>query len=286
MASLGPGVFVFQRRFRLDLIRWGGPWNLLLNMAASIRFVFPKDFRPANERVEALLVGCAHYGRFDRPLFVAGYNELCRVDLNGKKVLELCCGAGELARGLGRAFPKAEVTGLDRYPDAGGAIRETTGGGGPGNVRYVCGDALHLKEFADATLDLVYGQATLHHLAHETEAAGQEFARVLKPGGRLVFIYEPFGHNPIWAMIRAYRIAKARVVDESNVVVEQLEQVARSFGVCEIQPFNFLGYPFKYLGRLAGQSAIDFIYRVDEGLMQLSSSCALRAANFNVVFTK
>jgi SAM-dependent methyltransferase len=271
---------------RFHLIRWGGPWNLLREMAARIGFVFPKDLRPANERVEALLGACAHYGRFDRPLFVAGYNELCRVDLNGKRVLELCCGAGELARGLGRAFPEAEVTGLDRYADAGGAIRQANGAGGPGNVRYVCGDALHLKEFADATLDLVYGQATLHHLAHETEAAGQEFARVLRPGGRLVFIYEPFGHNPIWAMIRAYRVAKARLVDESNVVVEQLAQVARSFGVCEIQPFNFLGYPFKYLGRLAGPSAIEFIYRLDEGLMQRSSSCALRAANFNVVFTK
>jgi SAM-dependent methyltransferase len=275
-----------MEHFRFGLIRWGGCWNLFRDMAARITFVFPKDFRPANERVEGLLTGCAHYGRFDRPLFIAGYNELCRVDLDGRKVLELCCGFGELARGLGRAFPKAEVTGLDRYPDAGGAIRQATGPGGPGNVRYVCGDALHLKDFADAALDLVYGQATLHHLAHETEAAGQEFARVLKPGGRLVFIYEPFGHNPIWAMIRAYRIAKARVVDESNVVMEQLEQVARSFGVCEIQPFNFLGYPFKYLGRLAGQSVIDFIYRLDEGLMRRSPGCALRAANFNVVFTK
>jgi hypothetical protein len=68
--------------------------------------------------------------------------------------------------------------------------------------------------------------------------------------------------------------------------MEQLDQVARPFAVCEIQPFNFLGYPFKYLGRLAGQSAIDFIYRLDEGLMRRSSSCALRAANFNAVFTR
>jgi hypothetical protein len=101
-----------------------------------------------------------------------------------------------------------------------------------------------------------------------------------------VFIYEPFGHNPFWAMIRAYRIAKARVVDESNVLIEQLAQVARPFGLCEVQPFNFLGYPFKCLGRFASQSAIDFIYRLDESLMERCSSCALRAANFNVVFTK
>jgi SAM-dependent methyltransferase len=254
-------------------------------MAAKIEFVFPNNFSPANERVTPLLAGCAHYAKYDQPLFVAGYNELCRLDLNGRKVLEICCGAGELAANLGRAFPQAEVIGLDRYADSGASIREAARAGKPGNVRYVCGNALHLKEFADASMDLVYGQATMHHLGHDTEAF-QEFARVLKPGGRLVFIFEPFGHNAVWAMIRAYRIAKARYGDESNVVLSQLEQVARSFGKCEIQPFNFLGYPFKFLGRFMGRSAIDSIYRLDQGLMRRSPGCALRGANFNVVFTK
>jgi hypothetical protein len=101
-----------------------------------------------------------------------------------------------------------------------------------------------------------------------------------------VFIYEPFGHNPVWAMIRAYRIAKARTVDESNVLMGQLEEVARAFASGEVQPFNFLGYPFKYLGRHAGQSVIEFIHRLDTGLMRRFPGCALRAANFNVVFTR
>jgi SAM-dependent methyltransferase len=254
-------------------------------MTARINFVFPNNFSPANERVTALLAGCAHYAKYDQPLFIAGYNELCRLDLNGRKVLEICCGLGELTCGLGRAFPQAEIIGLDRYTDGGGNIREAARAGSLGNVRYLCGNALHLKEFGDASLDLVYGQATLHHLGHDTDAC-QEFSRVLKPGGRLVFIFEPFGHNPVWAMIRAYRIAKAGYKDESNVVLDQLEQIARGFGQCEIQPFNFLGYPVKSLGRYAGRSAIEFIYRLDQGLMRRSPGCALRGANFNVVFTK
>ena len=88
------------------MIRRGRPWNLRYDMAARIGFVFPKDFRPANERVEALLAGCAHYGRFDRPLFVAGYNELCRVDLNGRKVLSSAAGSASWPSGWDGLFPK------------------------------------------------------------------------------------------------------------------------------------------------------------------------------------
>lgn len=252
-------------------------------MAAQFSFVFPAGFSPANPRAQELLAGCAHYGRFDRPLFAAGYNELCRMDLNGGRVLELCCGAGELARGMARAFPQAEIIALDRYPDNGRALREAPESS---NARFRCADALHLDWVADGSVDLVYGQATLHHLAHETEAAGREYARVLKPGGRLIFIYEPFGHNPFWAMIRAYRTARGGMVDESNVLVSQLEEVGRSFRSCAVQPFNFLGYPFKGVGRLVGRPGIELIHRLDQRLMRRSARWARQAANFNVVFTK
>lgn len=43
--------------------------------------------------------------------------------------------------------------------------------------------------FADATFDLVYGRAVLHHIDDLT-SAGREFARVLKPGGRALFVRE------------------------------------------------------------------------------------------------
>ncbi len=255
-----------------------------MNMAPQ-QFPVPR-FHPANERVKLLLAACAHYQKSDRSLFVAGYNELCRNDLDGGKVLEVCCGFGELTCGMARAFPKAEVIGMDRYPDAGRAIAEARDKEGITNARYQCGDALNLTGFPDASLDLVYGQATLHHLAHDTAAVRHEFSRVLKPGGRLIFIFEPLGHNPLWAMIRAYRIARLQIGDESNVVMPQLNEIAQSFGKCEIQLFNFLGYPFKSLGRLAGESLMDFIYRMDSAVMQRWPGLGSLAANFNVVFTK
>ena len=244
------------------------------------------DSPPREEHVRSLLSACEHYPKSDRPLFVAGYNELCRVDLNGGKVLEVCCGHGELACRLGEIFPGAEVMAMDRYPDAGRAVADAHQKRTLENVRYECGDVLRLQSVADESLDLVYGQATLHHLAHDTEAVGREFSRVLKPGGRLIFIFEPLGHNRLWAMIRAYRIAAAAMPDESNVVIGQLDQIAQSFSRYELQLFNVLGYPFKSLGRVAGDSVMDFVCRLDAAMIRRWPRTGRWAANFNVVFTK
>lgn len=256
-------------------------------MPATPTIVFPDEVGPINEQVRPLLSGCAHYTRSDMPLFLAAYNELCREDLSGKKVLEICCGAGDLALEVARAFPKAEVIAMDRNPDGGGAIRQARETQGLLNARYDRGNSLQLEGIADNSLDLVYGQATLHHLAHDPDAVGKEMSRVLKPGGRLVFIYEPFGHNPVWAAIRAYRTALNQWGDESNVVLPQLEQVAQSFSTCDVQVFNFvMGYPAKVLGRLAGESFSNYAYRLDTAIMKRWPSLARMAANFNAIFTK
>lgn len=251
-------------------------------MPAQLSFVYPSDIQPANDRARLLLAGCAHYGKSDLPLFTAGYNELCRVDLAGARVLEVCCGVGELARELARGFPQAEVIALDRYPDSGRAVVEAK----LHNLRFHQGDALRLPEFPDSSFDLIYGQATLHHLAHDTFALRDEYVRLLKPGGRVVFIYEPLGHNPLFAMIRAWRIARVHMQDESNVVFPQLEEIARGFRGCQVQLFNLLGYPFKFAGRFLGEGAIRCVHRLDGSLMRRWPRLGPLAANFNVIFTK
>jgi SAM-dependent methyltransferase len=256
------------------------------NTASKLTFCFPGNFHPDNDRVLKMLSGYAHYRQADRPLFISAYNELCRVNLNGARILEVCCGMGDLAREVARAFPGAEVIGLDRYSDSGHAIREARSKEGLKNVNYHRGNALRLAEFSDSSLDLVYGQATLHHLANDLDAVREEFSRVLKPGGRLIFIYEPLGHNYLWSMVRACQVTRGHMGDESNLFLDSLEDIARNFSRCEVHVFNLLGYPVKALGRLASWPLVNLVARLDAALMRRSRGLARLGANFNAVFYK
>ena len=229
-----------------------------------------------------MLAGCFHYTKSDRAIFVAAYNELCRVDLIGKKVLEICCGYGELALALARLHPDTEVVALDRHRETASAIHT----GEVKNLKHVCGDALQMEAFPEKSFDLVYAQAALHHLAHDAAAVGSQCARVLRPGGRLVFIYEPLGHNPLYAMIRAYRVSRKQMEDESNIFLKTVERVGQEFSTCEVQVFNLLGYPLKLLGKWMPYPVIDSVHRFDAALMRSCCGLARMAANCNIVFTR
>jgi SAM-dependent methyltransferase len=55
--------------------------------------------------------------------------------------------------------------------------------------------------FENASFDLIYGGAALHHL--QLDRAGRELARVLKPGGKGAF-QDPLAHNPLLEFTRDY----------------------------------------------------------------------------------
>jgi SAM-dependent methyltransferase len=229
------------------------------------------------------LRACAKYPASDRAVFMAGYGELSRIDLNGKAALEICGGHGELAFRLAQAFPDAKITGLDLYvpeqPTQKGWLAQCP------NLSYVAGTAFDLSRFAPASLDLIWGQAALHHLAHSTEDLGREVLRVLKPGGRLVFIFEPLGHNLLVAAIRAIRMSLAEMVDESNLFLSQIEKLSAPFSSCEIQVFNLLGYPMKaFSGRLLGLNGL--AEQADAFLFRNFPVMRRYAANCNIILTK
>jgi len=237
------------------------------------------DF-PAHPKAESMLPAVGGFPPSDRALFLAGYSELCRIDLSGKRALEICGGFGKLAAGLAEVYPQAEVTGLDLYAAFGPEIEERLARL-PG-LSYVAGDAFDMSMYADNSLDLVWGQAALHHLAHDPEGLAKEVSRVLKPGGRFVFIFEPLGHNLVVAAIRAVRMARRELGDESNLYISQFERMlACGFSSCEVQVFNFLGYPMKafsdrfYFLSDSIQKADSWLFRHFPGLLRYGANCNL-----------
>jgi len=239
---------------------------------------------PFDPRAEAMLPAVGGFPPSDRPLFLAGYGELCRVDLDGKRALEICGGFGKLAGLLAEVFPAAEVIGLDLYAASGPEIDERLKRL-PG-LTYVAGDAFDMSAYPENSFDLVWGQAALHHLAHDSEGLSREVLRVLKPGGRFVFIFEPLGHNLLVAAIRAVRMAKHELGDESNLYFSQFQRMnSLGFSKCEVQVFNFLGYPMKAVSdRFKMLSTV--VQKIDSWLFRRFPKLLRYGANCNVVFTK
>ena len=239
---------------------------------------------PFDPRATAMLPAVGGFPASDRPLFLAGYSELSRIDLNGKRALEICGGFGKLAGMLAEAFPQAEVIGLDLYAASGPEVDERMKRL-PG-LSYVAGDAFDLSAYPENSFDLVWGQAALHHLAHNSEGLSREVLRILKPGGRFVFIFEPLGHNLLVAAVRAVRMAKHELADESNLYFSQFEQMTNTgFSACEVQVFNFFGYPMKAVSdRLKLLSKA--VQLIDSWLFQRFPKTLRYGANCNVIFTK
>jgi len=107
----------------------------------------------------------------------------------------------------------------------------------------------HQMDFPDDNFDLVYGEGILHHL--DFEVALREIARVLRPGGLMVF-YEPLDNNPVGWVVRALT-PKARTPDEKPLRHKHIKLLKRYF-YCEYYYEQFLSVPFGILSGLVASS--------------------------------
>ncbi|MGA7270103.1 MAG: methyltransferase domain-containing protein [Acidimicrobiia bacterium] len=96
--------------------------------------------------------------------------------LAGQHVLEVGCGAGHLTKRL--AERKVDVVGIDANPQASDVS-------GSDLVRTMQAEDL---DFDDDSFDVILSVHALEHIP-ALEAALVEMARVLRPGGRALFIY-------------------------------------------------------------------------------------------------
>jgi ubiquinone/menaquinone biosynthesis C-methylase UbiE len=94
----------------------------------------------------------------------------------GEQVLEVGCGAGHLTKRL--AERGVDIFGIDANPQASDVS-------GTDRVRTMQAEDL---DFDDGSFDVIISVHALEHLP-ALEAALTEMARVLRPGGRALFIY-------------------------------------------------------------------------------------------------
>lgn len=189
-------------------------------------------------------------------------------DLAGRRVLDAGCGQGDLTLHLLRAG--AEVTALDLSPAMIDLVRRRTAE--LPSPPTVIAAPLEQSGLADDSFDLIVGKYVLHHL--ELESGGRELARLLRPGGRAIFV-ENSGGNPILSFARRnlvgrFGITRLGTADEHPLGQRDLGHLGASFPIVRLHypVFEFLilfdrqvvGFRYPRLTRVI-RSADDLIHR-------------------------
>jgi ubiquinone/menaquinone biosynthesis C-methylase UbiE len=157
------------------------------------------------------------------------------VAVEGRRVLDVGCGLGDVVLGLARLG--ADATGLEISDELLAPAREADTGH---EASWVVGVAQDLP-YDDAAFDLVLFMKSLHHVAiAEMAPALSEARRVLRPGGR-VYAAEPLLSGSFHELVRLIedetevRAAAQRVLDDPGAaglrVVDVVEYDVRpAFG--------------------------------------------------------
>ena len=178
--------------------------------------------------------------------------------LEGKRVLDYGCGAGENACLL--AACGAHVTGFDISPvSILKARRRAELMGLSDRTRF---DVLPAGQtrYPDQSFDIIIGFAVLHHVHMILDDVYAEINRLLKPGGTVYFI-EPVSNNTLLRKLRhKVPVELVATPDERQLEYRELERV-RNYGFREVtfQHFRFI----ERLHRLLGDHRRNALRRLD-----------------------
>ncbi|MDX1412846.1 MAG: methyltransferase domain-containing protein [Candidatus Promineifilaceae bacterium] len=134
----------------------------------------------------------------ERTNTLVGINEFFG-KLEGKRVLEVGCGLGQIAALMARSG--AEVTAFDLSKNSVATSRRRSELNSLSNrIDFVvaAGEAF---PFENDCFDILFGKAILHHV--DVSFGSSDLYRVLKPGGKAAFV-EPLGMNPLLNFVREY----------------------------------------------------------------------------------
>jgi SAM-dependent methyltransferase len=186
-------------------------------------------------------------------------------DVCGKQVLELGCGTGDTTLWLAAGGATVHATDI-----SGGMLAATqaraAAGGLSSTVLVQQMSAEHLA-YAERSFDIVFGHSVIHHT--DLAITRREVHRVLRPGGRAVFL-EPLGENPL---LRAFRrlTPGRRTPTERPLTESDLQFFAEPFARMRRREFYLLAlaaFPLWPLGsRRLFQAALAPLMRLDAALL-------------------
>jgi len=144
-------------------------------------------------------------------------------DLKSKNILDFGCGEGWSS--IEYAKRGAVVYSFDISPESIRNLKREAGRKGVAERIHSAVMAAECLAYPNSTFDLVLGVSILHHT--DPFAAGAEVSRVLKPGGRALFI-EPLAHNCLLRLFR-WLTPSRRTPTEQPMTVGQISDFGKFF---------------------------------------------------------
>ena len=183
-------------------------------------------------------------GRFENVFYKAIYNasedffKYLELNSNNSLILDYGCGNGSSIKEVLKLNPK-KIIGID--------ISEVSIQKAKDRLSSTEQDRVELKvdncektNFSDNKFDIVYGTGILHHL--QINECIDEILRILKPGGKLLFI-EPLGTNPLINIYRNFT-PKSRSKDEHPLIKKDLNYIKKRFSKTNLKYYGLLTLVF------------------------------------------
>ena len=177
-------------------------------------------------------------GRFENIFYKAIYNSTedffnyLKKNSSNSNILDYGCGIGSSLKKVIEYNPK-KITGIDisdvSIQKAKKTIKATNS-----NINLLV-DNCEKTKFDDNTFDIVYGTGILHHL--NIEICLKEIHRILKPGGKFLFI-EPLGTNPLINFYRRFT-PKSRSIDEHPLIEKDFNLIKNKFVNSKVKYYGF-----------------------------------------------
>ena len=147
-------------------------------------------------------------------------------------IVDVGCGQGASFHLLANAFRPSRIIGVDFHAPslelaAKAAKAVADNQAMPGDIMLLQGDCAHLS-LPDASADIVFCHQSFHHLV-EQHSALDEFHRVLKPGGVLLFAESTDAYIKSWVIRLLFR-HPMHVQKSADAYLDMIRSAGFAFG--------------------------------------------------------